>query len=92
MGENNGFYRILLAYSEKEPKTKPKAGHCLRRSKNISMMGSLTSMFGSMFGEQSKAYKIMFAADKAYAIVLLVLRFSKILQQLQKLVFLLTYR
>ncbi|EPZ1207619.1 tape measure protein, partial [Acinetobacter baumannii] len=32
------------------------------------MMGSLTSMFGSMFGEQSKAYKIMFAADKAYAI------------------------
>ena len=31
-------------------------------------MGSLTSMFGSMFGEQSKAYKIMFAADKAYAI------------------------
>ncbi|MDH2647510.1 phage tail tape measure protein, partial [Acinetobacter baumannii] len=29
---------------------------------------SLTSMFGSMFGEQSKAYKIMFAADKAYAI------------------------
>ena len=28
------------------------------------MMGSLTSMFGSMF-EQSK---IMFAADKAYAI------------------------
>ncbi|HBI2331925.1 TPA: hypothetical protein OXS04_003879, partial [Acinetobacter baumannii] len=28
----------------------------------------LTSMFGSMFGEQSKAYKIMFAADKAYAI------------------------
>ncbi|MDH2587009.1 tape measure protein, partial [Acinetobacter baumannii] len=29
------------------------------------MMGSLTSMFGSMFGEQSKAYKIMFAADKA---------------------------
>ncbi|MDC5537203.1 tape measure protein [Acinetobacter baumannii] len=32
------------------------------------MMGSLTSMFGSMFGEQSKVYKIMFAADKAYAI------------------------
>ncbi|EHU1907383.1 tape measure protein [Acinetobacter baumannii] len=32
------------------------------------MMGSLTSMFGSMFGEQSKAYKIMFVADKAYAI------------------------
>lgn len=32
------------------------------------MTGSLTSMFGSMFGEQSKAYKIMFAADKAYAI------------------------
>ncbi|HBN5978905.1 tape measure protein [Acinetobacter baumannii] len=32
------------------------------------MMGSLTSMFGSMFGEQSKAYKILFAADKAYAI------------------------
>ena len=32
------------------------------------MMGSLTSMFGSMFGEQSKAYKLMFAADKAYAI------------------------
>ncbi|EYS72678.1 tail tape measure domain protein, partial [Acinetobacter baumannii 16553_2] len=32
------------------------------------MMGSLTSMFSSMFGEQSKAYKIMFAADKAYAI------------------------
>ncbi|MDC5492409.1 tape measure protein [Acinetobacter baumannii] len=32
------------------------------------MMSSLTSMFGSMFGEQSKAYKIMFAADKAYAI------------------------
>ncbi|MDC5481405.1 tape measure protein [Acinetobacter baumannii] len=32
------------------------------------MMGSLTSMFGSMFGEQSKAHKIMFAADKAYAI------------------------
>ncbi|MDV4221780.1 tape measure protein [Acinetobacter baumannii] len=32
------------------------------------MMGSLTSMLGSMFGEQSKAYKIMFAADKAYAI------------------------
>ncbi|HEE5402629.1 TPA: tape measure protein [Acinetobacter baumannii] len=32
------------------------------------MMGSLTSMFGSIFGEQSKAYKIMFAADKAYAI------------------------
>ncbi|MFH4338879.1 phage tail tape measure protein, partial [Acinetobacter baumannii] len=32
------------------------------------MMGSLTSMFGSMFGEQSKACKIMFAADKAYAI------------------------
>lgn len=32
------------------------------------MMGSLTSIFGSMFGEQSKAYKIMFAADKAYAI------------------------
>ena len=25
MGENNGFYRILLAYSEKEPKTKPKS-------------------------------------------------------------------
>ncbi|PPC06806.1 tape measure protein [Acinetobacter pittii] len=32
------------------------------------MMGSVTSMFGSMFGEQSKAYKLMFAADKAYAI------------------------
>lgn len=32
------------------------------------MTGSLTSMFGSMFGEQSKAYKLMFAADKAYAI------------------------
>lgn len=32
------------------------------------MIGSVTSMFGSMFGEQSKAYKIMFAADKAYAI------------------------
>ncbi|MCH7394178.1 tape measure protein [Acinetobacter dispersus] len=32
------------------------------------MMGSVTSMFGSMFGEQSKAYKVMFAADKAYAI------------------------
>ncbi|MEO9279245.1 tape measure protein [Acinetobacter sp. WA-87] len=32
------------------------------------MTGSLTSMFGSMFGEQSKAYKIMFAADKAFAI------------------------
>lgn len=32
------------------------------------MMSSLTSSFGSMFGEQSKAYKIMFAADKAYAI------------------------
>ncbi|WP_023270163.1 tape measure protein [Acinetobacter gyllenbergii] len=32
------------------------------------MMGSLTASFGSMFGEQSKAYKIMFAADKAYAI------------------------
>ncbi|XZU28331.1 tape measure protein [Acinetobacter baumannii] len=32
------------------------------------MTGSLTSMFVSMFGEQSKAYKIMFAADKAYAI------------------------
>ncbi|XZW38039.1 tape measure protein [Acinetobacter baumannii] len=32
------------------------------------MMGSVTSMFGSMFGEQSKAYKHMFAADKAYAI------------------------
>ena len=25
MGENNGFYRILLTYSEKEPKTKPKS-------------------------------------------------------------------
>ena len=32
------------------------------------MMGSVTSMFGSIFGEQSKAYKVMFAADKAYAI------------------------
>lgn len=32
------------------------------------MMGSVTSMFGSMLGEQSKAYKMMFAADKAYAI------------------------
>lgn len=32
------------------------------------MVGSVTSMFGSMFGEQSKAYKLMFAADKAYAI------------------------
>ncbi|MCU4389946.1 tape measure protein [Acinetobacter courvalinii] len=32
------------------------------------MISSVTSMFGSMFGEQSKAYKIMFAADKAYAI------------------------
>jgi len=32
------------------------------------MIGSVTSMFGSMFGEQSTAYKIMFAADKAYAI------------------------
>lgn len=32
------------------------------------MTATLTSMFGSMFGEQSKAYKIMFAADKAYAI------------------------
>jgi tape measure domain-containing protein len=32
------------------------------------MIGLVTSMFGSMFGEQSKAYKIMFAADKAYAI------------------------
>lgn len=32
------------------------------------MMGSVTSMFGSMFGEQSKAYKLMFDADKAYAI------------------------
>ncbi len=32
------------------------------------MIGSVTSMFGSMFGEQSKAYKVMFAADKAYAI------------------------
>lgn len=32
------------------------------------MMGSLTSTFGSMFGEQSKAYKIMFAANKAFAI------------------------
>lgn len=32
------------------------------------MMGSVTSMFGSMFDEQSKAYKLMFAADKAYAI------------------------
>ncbi|MFA3129768.1 tape measure protein [Acinetobacter pittii] len=32
------------------------------------MMGSVTSMFGSMFGEQSKAYRLMFAADKAYAI------------------------
>lgn len=32
------------------------------------IMGSVTSMFGSMFGEQSKAYKLMFAADKAYAI------------------------
>ncbi|RDF41838.1 phage tail tape measure protein, partial [Acinetobacter baumannii] len=32
------------------------------------MRGSLTYMFGSRFGEQSKAYKIMFAADKAYAI------------------------
>ncbi|HAV5515514.1 TPA: phage tail tape measure protein [Acinetobacter baumannii] len=32
------------------------------------MMGSVTSMFDSMFGEQSKAYKLMFAADKAYAI------------------------
>ncbi len=25
MGKNNGFYRILLAYSEKEPKTKLKS-------------------------------------------------------------------
>ncbi len=32
------------------------------------MMGSVTSVFSSMFGEQSKAYKLMFAADKAYAI------------------------
>ncbi len=30
--------------------------------------GSIVSMFGSMFGEQSKAYKIMFSAEKAYAI------------------------
>ncbi|MCU4623462.1 tape measure protein [Acinetobacter radioresistens] len=33
-----------------------------------SISSSMVSMFGSMFGEQSKAYKVMFAADKAYAI------------------------
>ncbi|MCJ9138018.1 lytic transglycosylase domain-containing protein, partial [Acinetobacter baumannii] len=40
-------------------------------------IGSLTSMFGSMFGEQSKAYKIMFAADKAYAIAVAGIEIQK---------------
>lgn len=30
--------------------------------------GSFASMFGSMMGEQSRAYKLMFAAEKAFAI------------------------
>lgn len=40
-------------------------------------IGSLTSMFGSMFGEQSKAYKIMFSADKAYAIAVAGIEIQK---------------
>lgn len=40
-------------------------------------MGSLTSIFGSMFGEQSKAYKVMFAADKAYAIAVAGIEIQK---------------
>ncbi|MDR0001115.1 tape measure protein [Acinetobacter sp. 11367] len=40
-------------------------------------IGSLTSMFGSMFGEQSKAYKIMFTADKAYAIAVAGIEIQK---------------
>ncbi|EPQ8732772.1 tape measure protein [Acinetobacter baumannii] len=40
-------------------------------------MSSLTSIFGSMFGEQSKAYKVMFAADKAYAIAVAGIEIQK---------------
>ena len=38
MGENNGFYRILLAYSEKEPKTKPKSRPLPKAKQNISRL------------------------------------------------------
>ncbi len=51
------------------------------------MMGSLTSMFGSMFGEQSKAYKIMFAADKAYAIAAAGISIQQSIAKRLKLVF-----
>lgn len=40
-------------------------------------LDSMTSMFGSMFGEQSKAYKVMFAADKAYAIAVASIEMQK---------------
>lgn len=40
----------------------------LQMSQAASILDSTTQMFGQMFGEQSNAYKVMFAASKAFSI------------------------
>lgn len=52
-----------------------------------SISSSMVSMFGSMFGEQSKAYKVMFAADKAYAIAVSGIAIQQSIAQAMKLGF-----
>ena len=52
-----------------------------------SISSSMVSMFGSMFGEQSKAYKVMFAADKAYAIAVSGIAIQQSIAQAMKVGF-----
>lgn len=49
--------------------------------------GSFASMFGTMMGEQSRAYKLMFAAEKAFAIASSMIAIQKGIAQASSLAF-----
>lgn len=59
----------------------------LQLSYGEQITGSFASMFGSMMGEQSRAYKLMFAAEKAFAIASSMIAIQKGIAQASSLAF-----
>lgn len=72
--------------AEIEAKSREKS-MLLQLSYGEQITGSFASMFGTMMGEQSRAYKIMFAAEKAFAIASSVIAIQKGIAQASSLAF-----
>lgn len=59
----------------------------LQLSYGEQITGSFASMFGTMMGEQSRAYKLMFATEKAFAIASSMIAIQKGIAQASSLAF-----